>query len=63
MDEPLDEGSAKTPQTPAEEPHTSQPVVVGERAVDQPEAGQPAEGADAGSVAAAADPASAPSAG
>src|SRR5690242_9108618 len=54
MDEPLDEGSAKTPQTPAEEPHTSQPVVVGERAVDQPEAGQPAEGADAGSVAAAA---------
>jgi len=28
MDEPLDEGSAKTPQTPAEEPHTSQPVVV-----------------------------------
>jgi uncharacterized membrane protein len=56
MDEPLDEGSAKTPQPPAEEPHTSQPVVVGERAVDQPEAGQPAPGADAGSVATGAPP-------
>jgi uncharacterized membrane protein len=50
MDEPLDEASAKTPQTPAEDPHTSPPVAVDERAVDQSEAGQPVPDAEAGSV-------------
>src|SRR5262245_4604601 len=54
MDEPLDEASAKTPQTPAEEPPTSQPVVVDERAVNPPKAGQPGLEDKAGSIATAA---------
>ena len=54
MDEPLDEASTKTTQTPAEEPRAGQPVVVAERAVDPPNAGQPRPGGETGSVATAA---------
>ena len=50
MDEPLDKASAKTSQSPVEEPHTGPPVVVGERAADRPESSQPAPDVDAGSV-------------
>ena len=54
MDEPLDEASTQTTQTPAEMPRAGQPVAVGERAVDPPNAGQPRPGGETGSVATAA---------
>ena len=54
MDEPLDEASRETTLTPPEEPRAGQPVVVAERAVDPPNAGQPRPGGETGSVATAA---------
>ena len=50
MDEPLDEASTKTTLTPPEEPRAGQPVVVAERAVDPPNAGQLRPGGETGSV-------------
>ncbi len=54
MDEPLDEASTETMQTPDEEPRAGQRVVVGERGVDPPNAGPPRPGGETGSVATAA---------